>query len=351
MRQSKIQNPKSKIATTLGAVVCLLAACGCSSFNVKKYLPSLTGKTGEFRTPLKIVAFWTDTVRTSPGQPAMRGFGGRLMFYEHTDGKPVKVAGSLAIYAFDEAHHDSDNPKPDRKFVFPAEQVEKHYSKSELGHSYSFWIPWDPVGGETKQISLICRFSPVQGGAVVSDQVRQLLPGVEPAERQSPTQAAELKVTHRQESLAEPSRPRMDTATIELTGPPELRLPTAVARPRRPWPTASPSAAPVEQADGANVAASQPAAAQAAPSPITSGQGIQAAAAKAEVSGGAVVTYGKVPPRDSSWLARFGPRAAGPDGPDRAPGPWRPTHVARLHTPPPPAVASASSATPAASSP
>jgi len=318
-----------------------MAACGCSSFNVQKYLPSLTGKTGEFRTPMKIVAFWTDTVRTSPGQAAMRGFGGRLMFYEHSDSKPVKVAGSLAIYAFDEAHHDPDNPKPDRKFVFPAEQVHKHYSKSELGHSYSFWIPWDAVGGETKQVSLICRFSPVQGGAILSDQVKQLLPGVDPADGPETTQAAELKLTQRQEPIAAPSRPRMDTATIELAGPPDLRLPTAIARPRPAWPAA-------EQAAAKSDAVTAQAAASTSAGSVATPQVGQPATTTPVASDGSLVTYGRVRPRNSSWLGRFGPRTPG----SSSPGPWRPNHVAHPFNPPtsPPTVASSATSSPAASS-
>ena len=306
-------------------------------------MPSLTGKTGEFRTPLKIVAFWTDTVRTSPGQPAMRGFGGRLMFYENRDGKPVKVAGSLAIYAFDEANRDPENPKPDRKFVFPAEQFDKHYSKSELGHSYSFWIPWDPVGGETRQVSLICRFTPVQGGAVVSDQVKQLLPGAEPSEQKAAVQAAEVKVTHHQEIVGEPSRPSINTTTIELSGPPELRMPKAVARPRPVWPNSAATGIVAEQTAGGSPAASVQPATSAATAPIPSTPST-ATTVSPVVSDGAVVTYGKVPPRDSSLLARFRPRDGG-NAASRLPGPWRPTHVARpLASEPAPAVKSSGAA-------
>ena len=84
------------------------------------------------------------------------------------------------VYAFDEDGRDPSNAKPDRKYVFTKEQFAKHYSKSNIGHSYSVWIPWDEVGGPQKQISLIVRFTPDKGDVVVGEQTRHLLPGRTP---------------------------------------------------------------------------------------------------------------------------------------------------------------------------
>jgi len=53
-------------------------------------------------------------------------------------------------------------------------------SKSELGSSYSFWLPWDEVGGPRTEVSLICRFEPKGGAVVSSEQAKQSLPGREP---------------------------------------------------------------------------------------------------------------------------------------------------------------------------
>jgi hypothetical protein len=349
-------------------IVCLLAAAsGCAQladFSVQKYLPSLLGRTGEFRRPLRVVAFWTDTVRSAEGQPSMRGFGGRLMFYDSARGKPVKVSGTLMIYAFDEARADADNPRPDRKYAFTAEQFEKHYSKCELGHSYSFWVPWDEVGGETKEVGLICRFTPVEGGAVVSEQVRQLLPGVNPpAAKQSPAEPSGVKLAQYEQQpsaaaqtlMTEISQPRlidrvmrqrdeqrMITTTIELPGPPGQPLPAAIARPRPNYPAPPPQpggTAPLNstapRAEAAPQAASAPG--QIAPGPDSAGQtaatqtaatqtATQAAAGRAAASG--------------SWLARFGPHRPRAPGapivpPDRARGPWRPTRAAPPSAPPP----------------
>jgi hypothetical protein len=128
-------------------------------------------------TPVRAVASWTDTVLYQPNQTPLRGFGGRLIFYGKDKPEPIKVEGTLTVYAFDETDRDPNNMKPDRKYVFTKEQLPAHYSKSNLGHSYSVWIPWDEAGGPQKEISLIARFTPDKGGVVVGEQTKHILPG------------------------------------------------------------------------------------------------------------------------------------------------------------------------------
>ncbi len=137
--------------------------------------------------PDKIVALWNDTVLTQTGRPPMRGFGGRLMFYEGKNEDPIKVEGNLVVYAFDETDRDANNARPDRKYAFMPEQLPAHYSKTKVGHSYSVWLPWDEVGGAQKEITLIVRFQPKEGEVALSDPARQLLPGrIEPARPKTP---------------------------------------------------------------------------------------------------------------------------------------------------------------------
>ena len=56
--------------------------------------------------PQKIVAFWSDTVLHQQGQPAVRGFGGRVFFYADDEKKPLEVDGAVIVYAFDADRHD-----------------------------------------------------------------------------------------------------------------------------------------------------------------------------------------------------------------------------------------------------
>jgi hypothetical protein len=129
------------------------------------------------QTPERIVGTWTDTVLHQPGKQPERGFGGRLIFYGEDNEKPIQVDGQLVVYAFDETNRDPTDNKPTRRYVFPADQMVRRMSKSELGPSYSFWLPWDEVGGAETEISLIARFEPKSGAIVISEQTRHQLPG------------------------------------------------------------------------------------------------------------------------------------------------------------------------------
>ena len=130
--------------------------------------------------PDRVLSSWTEATASQAGQTPIRGFGGRLMFFEGKKEKPIKVEGTLVIYAFDETGRDPSNTKPDRKYVFTPEQLPAHYSKSKIGHSYSVWLPWDEVGGMQKEVTLVVRFEPKAGAVVLGEQCRQLLSGIVP---------------------------------------------------------------------------------------------------------------------------------------------------------------------------
>ena len=163
----------------LAAAFFVALAAGCTEFNfdLNKGIPWGAGKDGELAAPMKVVAVWTDTVMSQGMAASTRGFGGRLMFYAVDGGKPVKVRGTLIVYAFDETGRDVEATKPDRKYVFTPEQFEKHYSKSPLGHSYSVWLPWDAAGGPLREISLVVKFQPENGAGVIGEPAKQHLPG------------------------------------------------------------------------------------------------------------------------------------------------------------------------------
>ncbi|MEX0714407.1 MAG: hypothetical protein WD278_18875 [Pirellulales bacterium] len=255
------------LAPILPALV-LAGLPGCQHFDLRKRIPWGEGEEGQLKRPMKVVGLWTDTVLSSAHQQPMRGFGGRLMFYASEEGKPCKVKGSLVVYAFDETHRDPTNVAPDRKYVFAEEQFAKHYSKSALGHSYSFWLPWDEVGGEQKEISLILRFVPEQGGVVISEETKHVLPGSKPVDQAirpasnglttARSKSEVQRVQYDEEEAGDgdlspletvdqqpgDSSHRMKTVTIHV--PSAMgRTPTAIARPRAtPLHPAAPSARP-----------------------------------------------------------------------------------------------------------
>jgi len=175
---------RNHVFLALAAAAALLP--GCAQLDVPNPLaevdvPDPLGWLGieeKPEVPTKVVVFWTDAVRHQAGRAPERGFGGRLFFYKGDEPRAIRVRGTLTVYAFDEHEGDPLDPRPDRKYVILPDQLAKLYSKSpELGHSYSVWLPWDQVGGPTKEISLIVRFVPEQGDVVISEPTRQLLPG------------------------------------------------------------------------------------------------------------------------------------------------------------------------------
>jgi len=156
-----------------------LALAGCAQLHIPKDHPWPWQADDRVQAPVKVVAMWTDTVAYQPSLTPQRGFGGRLMFYGPKSEKPVRVDGTLVVYAFDESKSEKDGTKPDRKYVFTPEQFKLHYSKSQIGHSYSIWLPWDEAGGQQCEISLIVRFTPAEGSIVVSEQTTQILGGTD----------------------------------------------------------------------------------------------------------------------------------------------------------------------------
>ena len=171
---------------TIHASLLIVAALATAASAADSWMPWPFHKDEPTGKPDKIVAAWTDAVATTAGQPPVRGFGGRLMFYEGKSDMPVKVDGTLIVYIFEETNRDPNNAKPDCKFVFTPEQLPKHYSKSKLGHSYSFWIPWDQAGGMQKEFTLIARFEPKIGPPVIGEQCKEMLPGRLPPAKADP---------------------------------------------------------------------------------------------------------------------------------------------------------------------
>ncbi len=150
---------------------------GCATIDLPKKL-DFAAAANKAEAPARMTALWTDTVLVEAG---VVGFGGRVMFYGRGDEDPIRVEGELTVFAYDDTDSVREDAVPARKYVFRAEELAGHYSESKLGHSYSFWIPWDRVGGPRRQVSLIARFKSAQGGVVMSEMTRHLLPGSDPS--------------------------------------------------------------------------------------------------------------------------------------------------------------------------
>jgi hypothetical protein len=155
----------------------LLTLAGCGSLSLPKNFSWPWDS--DHKAPIRMTDMWSFTVLQQPGQPGVRGYGGRLMFYD-ADDKPMKVDGTLTVYAFDARSNNPSQAVPERKFVFLPRDLPRHYSESKLGHSYSFWLPWDEVGGPERQIVLATRFESKNGEVLLASPSRQILPGARP---------------------------------------------------------------------------------------------------------------------------------------------------------------------------
>jgi hypothetical protein len=130
----------------------------------------------KYPAPVKMAAIWTPAVYNQVGQPTTRGLGGRIYFYDAKN-QPVAVEGQLVVYAYNDTHSDGPSKTPERKFAFTPEQFTQHYNPTELGASYSVWIPWDAVGQPQMDLSLVPIFTSSGGQLVIGETSHNLLPG------------------------------------------------------------------------------------------------------------------------------------------------------------------------------
>lgn len=98
------------------------------------------------------------------------------MFYGQDKQKSIRVEGSMIVYAWDDSKGSMERA-PDRKYVFPVESLQAHYSASSLGHSYSFWVPWDAAGGPLQHVTLISRFLSNDGTELTGTPAHVVLQG------------------------------------------------------------------------------------------------------------------------------------------------------------------------------
>ena len=159
-----------------------LMVTGCSLINGPLAPIDLNDENAS-KTPTKVIPVWTETVLHQQGKVNVRGCGARVTFYSAESEKPVRVDGAIIVYAWDDTDESKSRRNPDRKYVFTAEMLEKHYSPARAGHSYSLWIPWDEAGNPHRKLTLVTRFIGAAGGEVTSPAAKIIIPGpiAEPA--------------------------------------------------------------------------------------------------------------------------------------------------------------------------
>jgi hypothetical protein len=203
-------------------VLLLLPGSGCAS---------LTSREKEWRwpwsgdepypTPTHMAVMWSPDVLVQPGKTPTRGFGGRLYFYDERS-KAVPVEGEIVVHGFDESVQtitDFQGPGV-KRFRFTKEQLTSHYSQSDIGASYSIWVPWDAADGPVQKLTLVTTFRSTNGKMLQGEPAKLMLPGkggpspftTMPATMMGPTSLPTGP-------LATRSGNGMRTTTIPLTSP------------------------------------------------------------------------------------------------------------------------------------
>lgn len=166
---------------------------GSSWFNRKEKPEVAAAETpdeSETGKPVKIVAVWKDGTLDANGK-RVRGLAGRVYFYDAAE-KAVRVEGSLSVYGYEESGLTiSDKTEADKHFAFREHEMQSHYSESDIGASYSFWLPWDEVGSYAKGISVLPILRTADGRLVRGELASAALPG--PKEPISETAVRQLK--------------------------------------------------------------------------------------------------------------------------------------------------------------
>lgn len=200
MRKSNSRNKRQGSALSrvflLSGLVVAFSLTGCagikntmrlsskdSAWNPVSKLRAEKEKKAEPSEPVNMVCTWKGSIYENTGTPSIRGFGGRIFFYDK-DNNSVEADGELVIYGFDEANKDRETDKADKKFVFRSSDFQKHKSESGFGTSYSVWVPWERMGGFRKTITLVPMFVTADKRIIKGGQSINVLHGKAPSSKQ-----------------------------------------------------------------------------------------------------------------------------------------------------------------------
>ncbi len=163
-----------------------------------------------YPNPAKMAVTWTPDTLMQSGRTPTRGFGGRLFFYDEKI-RAVPVEGELTVHAF--AENPDGSVGEVKRYHFTAEQFTQHFSQSDLGASYSIWIPWDAVGGDQMRVSLVPSFRTAKGNLVQGETALVGLPG-----KRRANEAIAKRPDPSESMLAarDPSKSGLTTTTIPL---------------------------------------------------------------------------------------------------------------------------------------
>lgn len=216
----------SKIRFTIALGLALSGFSGCASWTSSKsgkkesMWTSMQFWKKPYQKPQKMAAIWSPDVLTMSGKAPTRGFGGRIYFYNEKS-QAIAVDGELVVHGYLEKRVgktlQTEKVEADKTFVFNAEQFTEHFSPSDMGASYSVWIPWDAAGGLQSEITLIPTFKGTDGSLVQGEPAKLVLPG---KKKEEPASTPFQNVSYQQATAASANtaieNPAMRTTTISI---------------------------------------------------------------------------------------------------------------------------------------
>ena len=226
-------------ATWLLTAAALLTASGCSTWKsntsseeFSPWSPSTWFKQ-EYQEPASLAAIWSPDTLATAGQPTKRGFGGRICFYNERS-QAVPVEGDLVVHGYltTPGHIKTGSVDSDQRYVFSSDQLTTHFSPSQIGASYSIWVPWDEAGGFREEITLIATFKSKKGTVVQGTPAKLFLPGKSRIEDALPAPHTQT-VSYVREQI--PTHPGDGQATADLpTRTTTIEIPDSAAIVRAP---------------------------------------------------------------------------------------------------------------------
>ena len=176
----------------IGILLFVLFVSGCQTpLTVKQMQAKNPWAKNAAKTPVKVVDMWNSYAQTTSEGTVVRGMAGRVHFYDNPrESHAVKVDGNLTVYVFDGNETDPAHTKPLKIFQFKAETLAQHHSyKKSVGHSYTFFLPIDEIGGEEKSLCIITRFDDrlEKDTFVMTHPVSTMLAGRKPQQPAEPS--------------------------------------------------------------------------------------------------------------------------------------------------------------------
>jgi len=206
------------ISLLLFSFLILPLLMGCNTLVYKRTAAKNPLAKNSVKVPVNMLDLWSPYAQTTPEGNVVRGLAGRIYFYSDAQKKhAVKVEGDLSVFVFDGKETNPSRAKPIRVYKFPAATLATHYSfKKPLGHGYDFFLPFDEIGGEEKNLCVMARFDDVlESSLLVAKPVNTVLSGTKPEMNETPFQhfLANHSIIGKQEPLMGTVKPAAPDST------------------------------------------------------------------------------------------------------------------------------------------